>query len=214
MWPISAGRSTDGDHELLRRQPQLHRLAASVSTERLVTELEATAFHEAGHTVVGIAVGLSVEFVDIIPNHPAGRTGHTRYHMPAWIDAANLTPISRAYFEARVCATWGGPMAEERRTGFVHLPDRIERWHREPRFLCDTALLLSDTPGVFLQDTSDRADAILTAQWERVEVVAAALLDRTTLTGAEVAHLLSDQGATIASMLPRGHPRMTSALRP
>ena len=53
------------------------RLSAIQREER---ELEATAYHEAGHVVAALAYELKFVYVTIKPNEPPGSLGHVHYY--------------------------------------------------------------------------------------------------------------------------------------
>jgi len=101
-------------------------------------EREASSHHEAGHAVISVHIGLSVESVDIIRQNgdlggcdgvlpPAAVAtevdsllqGHE--HGRA-VDEAKISPASRAWIEQMIRSTHAGPLAErDRKIDFLKL---------------------------------------------------------------------------------------------
>lgn len=85
--------------------------------------LRATAFHEAGHTVMQLQLGLPLRHASIIPNKRKGSLGHVHGgSIPRWMMSVTETGdawehpriISRALCE--ICASKAGHIAERRAT--------------------------------------------------------------------------------------------------
>jgi ATP-dependent Zn protease len=79
------------------------------------TELECTAYHEAGHAVAAFALGRGVRHVSIEPDLEKGSLGHCRkHHLPSLKDAefADDTPRHRTRMEREIICFFAGGIAE------------------------------------------------------------------------------------------------------
>ena len=144
----------------------------------------ATAYHEAGHTVMALALGRPVHRVTVRPNQL--RLGQCE------LKNGTIRP-SKDVLETEVLILLGGLAAEARLSGDydwgaaakdlravrsltrtrAETPSRIERLERR---LLDKAEHLLDRPGL----------------WQAVERIAAELLRATTLSGRAARHLFDE----------------------
>ena len=140
-----------------------------------------TAYHEAGHAVVAIAVGRAIQKVSIIPNK--SRLGACE------IKKGRFQP-SNDWLEDEVLILFGGVAAEARHTGrydwqgagqdlrnvrrltMSRAGDETRAEKLERRLLAKTEHLLADEP-----------------TWKAVEQIAAALLEKDTISGRAAMHL-------------------------
>ena len=187
-----------------RRKPVVSRRLARLTRER-------TAYHEAGHAVVGVLLRWAIKEVSIVPAY--GMLGHVRHPRSAvdyWSveeiasrrsrsgmsDLASLVesplekPTHSRLRRTRACVDiavrLAGVQAEKLFTG---------RWNERgagfDRFQVldlarQLATDLSTTPNRIIVCEGVRASRLLTANWRCVEAVASALLEHDRLTGREV----------------------------
>jgi hypothetical protein len=152
-----------------------------------VTELESTAFHEAGHAAAAFHLGVAVKEVSIVPDIGAERLGHCAgYGYPDWFSPdALIDDRSRALAEREIIVMFAGPAAEARARG---RRDHVGAGGDDYRYAIDLA---SRFCGSIEETTAYVAWLALRAQnlihdpfvWFGVEALAAALLARRTLTG-------------------------------
>ena len=98
------------------------------------TDEEATAYHEAGHAVVGAVRGRAPNFVTIIPGGgAAGKNEFPKVWRPEFRDHFGDSPEKRAYIETRILTELAGTMAHD-----LRFPERVhdaseaydEQWAR------------------------------------------------------------------------------------
>ena len=140
----------------------------------------ATAYHEAGHAVMALALGRPVQRVSVLPNHL--RLGQCE------IKKGSFKPTDDA-LEARILILLGGPAAEARHTGkycwagaaqdlrgvrsLTQMRAASERQvERLERRMLDKAEHILDQPGM----------------WEAVVQIADELLRCTTISGRAARH--------------------------
>lgn len=148
----------------------------------------ATAYHEAGHAVVAMALGRPVAKVSVLPNRDRLGVCHFRKGVfrPSkdWIEQEILISLAGLAAEARHTGTYARDAAERdlryvrdlavQRAG-PRQADRLER-----RMLAKTEHLLADD-----------------GYWRAVDLIAAELLARGEISGRTARHLF-DQGRRTA----------------
>ena len=129
-------------------------------------------YHEAGHTIVGLALGRRLRYVSIEPGDQMS-------------DFEPITGTDRASVETWIKTALGGPIAEQRRFGVswgcktdvAGIRDEIEK----------------NLPGVeelgFVTMVSQEVARLLTVHEEALQALAGALFVKKRLTGEEVAKL-------------------------
>jgi hypothetical protein len=152
--------------------------------------LRATAFHEAGHAVVGLVLGMRFEYISIESDENDGFYGITWWDEVRFFDEEEKACASAEVFEIAIRRAFAGEMAE----GQAGCPiDEIggSRDHMHVRML---TVGLPGTPeertarlATLKRETRD----LLVRRWEAVEVLAAALLERGRMSGADVQAALS-----------------------
>jgi ATP-dependent Zn protease len=128
------------------------------------------AIHEAGHTCIGLLLGLEVVDVTIAPNNRADAAGVTTF--------ANFGEV---YTSDRIKTMLAGLIAE-RRAGGVS-------WDQGCKSDCDE-VSRQMAAGLDLGQLILATDDLVRKHWSRIEKLADALLDRQTLTGADVREIL------------------------
>jgi hypothetical protein len=158
-----------------------------------------TAYHEAGHVVVGYVVGLACEWVNIKREH--GRKGGYQ-PIPKAISHEDLCRLSSAREEAVGfgAVMMAGLLAELRLGGggnAVGAGDDFRQAFRTAEALqCATGT----TAAAFFIRMTELAEKSVDGFWPAIEVVAAALLEREHLSGREAEALI--RGAELAALVP------------
>lgn len=147
-------------------------------------DVTATAYHEAGHAVVALALGRAVQRVSILPGHAwLGRCefqkGRVR-PLEDWLEREILISLAGAAAEARHTGAyaWDGASADLRAVRRLAVQRAGERQAErlERRLLAKVEHLLNQA-----------------GHWQAVELIAVELLRRETISGRAVRHLF-DQG--------------------
>jgi ATP-dependent Zn protease len=150
------------------------------------SELECTAYHEAGHAVAHLLLGGAVRQVSIVPDAGRARLGHCRrYHLPSFRPDIDNGPKALPRVEREVVAYFAGGIAEAHFRG-RHCRSGARR-DMEAAFDLACRVCASDEEAEkFLAWLYVRAKGLITAErhWPAVEAVARELLARRTLSGA------------------------------
>ena len=155
------------------------------------TDEEATAYHEAGHAVVGAVRGRAPIFVSIIPD--GGAAGKNEFPIdcrPEFKSHFGDSPEKRAYIEIRILTTFAGTVAHD-----LRFPERAHDAGGAYDERCARALI-EDNAGwadndreSYFQQLQETARGLLQTNWPWVEAVARALIERKTIWTAEVMEL-------------------------
>ena len=141
---------------------------------------ELTAYHEAGHAVIALALGRTIHKVSVLPNRQ--RLGECRFGKGStratddWIEREILIALGGMAAEARHSGTYGTGEAKEdlrfvRRLALERKsPRAVERY--EQRMLDKVEYMLADE-----------------GMWQAVEKIAAELLRHGTISGRAARHL-------------------------
>jgi hypothetical protein len=145
---------------------------------------EGTAYHEAGHAIVGAARGRPPISATIIPDG-AGAVGKTEFPkdwLPEYKNHFGDSPEKRTYIETRILTSVAGTIAHDFR-----FPDRVHDAAdaNDDRISCeiveDNAGWADDYREHYLERLRGIARDLLQANWPWVEAVAHALLARKTI---------------------------------
>lgn len=141
---------------------------------------EVTAYHEAGHAVIALALGRTIHKVSVLPN--CQRLGECRFGKGRakptddWLECEILIALSGMAAEARHTGTYARAEAKEdlrfvRRLALERKSDRaVERY--EQRMLGKVEYMLADE-----------------GTWKAVELIAAELMKQGTISGRAARHL-------------------------
>ncbi len=146
---------------------------------------KALAFHEAGHAVAAVVLGISITRVSIVPSiHSFGRVTHGR-HEPyaALVEGAPLNERGRQAVRAQVLMSFAGPSAEERLTGWCRSTDNDGYEQAQMLELLggsDSEILAE------LLNLSDVSRQFVEEHWEVIGQLAEVLFDRRMLSGKTV----------------------------
>ncbi len=160
------------------------------------SELESIAIHEAGHAVVGLALGLELREMDIEPDEIGGR-GHTSFEPPGdWFkesgEAGSDQAGRRVEFIEHVVTTYlAGYAAESNQSGRDTL-DPAGFDFREAGQALDLELVNDEERMVRLATLRHRAEGLVERpeNLRAIHALAAVLLRRRRLSGQEVRALL------------------------
>jgi ATP-dependent Zn protease len=151
----------------------------------VISEAHQTAYHEAGHAVAAVLQGISVRYVTLRP----------RTKIP--LDVPNirvggLTSIRPGRYSAWDLAVelHAGPIAGARIVWIMEQRDVLDEEYQLGG-LGDAVRLSElvaddDDPDGFWDESLQEAHNLLFRRWDLVEKVATALMDRKTVTGAEI----------------------------
>jgi len=155
--------------------------------------LESIAYHEAGHVVVGHLEGLPALDTDVLPDGDGGR-GHTRFANPgAWFAPrrGGLTAAERDFVE-RVLTTFMAGFAAESRHGRGDPSGSGYDLDQAARTWVGYLATSDSERAAVLHGFLERAESLLARPeaWSAVEALAAALLEKGRLDGADAARVI------------------------
>lgn len=141
------------------------------------------AYHEAGHAVAAVVLGMDVEHATIVP------AGDTLGHVIVGDRDENAKDLG--YWVDRATMCWAGPLAEQRREG-TEIEDLSGDDHDSILLFGECASIGSGEVDGFVTWTRARAMSTLNGNWWRVVVVALELLRHNTLSGDEVRRFVAE----------------------
>jgi len=152
-----------------------------------VADKRAVAFHEAAHAVVGLLEGVGVSGeVSIVPDAESrGRTAH-RSMPDEFRPDIDPPEVVRQEFEPRIVTALAGVIAERRAMGRSH---RARGGHFDLKNATDMAMACTGSAReaeLFLRWQEERARHTVEKNWPYIQRVAAELVERSTMTAAEV----------------------------
>ena len=156
-----------------------------------------TAYHEAGHAVMGCLLERYPEYVSIIPDGK-GMVGETQFAAEVPVYAKRHlddSPAKRQYARQRVLGELAGTITHDiKEPGRKHDPadENDEKWTRE---LIIELVSWEDEPKYF-EKSRDEAAALLKANWSWVVTVAKALCRQKKLLLPEILALRRRDGVT------------------
>jgi ATP-dependent Zn protease len=170
------------EDELVHVLKLLRQLGLEVKLPDGTADKRHTAHHEAGHAMVGRALGGVVESISIAQEGRAAQIGHAD-HEEEGLEAADT--LRRVEVVAKTLLA--GPIAERRCSG------ACQGWGGDVPKL---ATLLASHPHpkkhgtTWLSALLEATNALVNTEWERVRLVADELLKKETLTGEQVEEVL------------------------
>lgn len=151
-------------------------------------EDEATAYHEAGHAVMGALRHLPPLSVSIVPagNGVAGRTEFPDVP-PAFKNYFGASTEKRTYFETRVLIEVAATIAHDIYTpGRVHDAGDAYDLRRARAFIAENASWAENDREAYLQSLCNLARPMIATNWAWVHAVSRALVEQRELTGVDV----------------------------
>jgi ATP-dependent Zn protease len=163
-----------------------------------LTALEKTAYHEAGHAVLTLAlfgVGQGgVRHATIVPEEKKNTLGHTRHWtIRNFRPDRELTPRTCGLVADGVVVLLAGLSAERRVTGRRDYVGAYSH-HEKAADLAMRVCTSVEEVNAYLKWLEIRTDNILMHWWPSVEAVARALLERHTLDGEQVQVIATPTG--------------------
>jgi hypothetical protein len=156
------------------------------------TQREATAYHEAGHSVVAWHLDVRVLNISIVPDEDSvGRAQHAkliRGRHPELLDS----PRVRVAMEKQLMISLAGMTAQRQ-----FKPRSVRSYHgsKDFREVADIALHLNaisdDAATAFIKFLEIKTRDVIRLRWPWVKVLVKELLGRNTIKGKEVTQLLN-----------------------
>ncbi len=154
-----------------------------------MTELEGTAFHEAGHAVLMVVYGIRFKHVTITESDDA--LGHVLSDNPPWFDPQyGLSQYTEHYTRARIYSLYAGQLAQQLFTGDANLAGAESDNNR-----------IGELAGFVSGSNEDASDMLSQLRQETEEHIAAfnyhiiavakALLEQQTLAEEKVVEIMS-----------------------
>ncbi len=170
----------------------------SLQTER---RRETTAYHEAGHVVAMCRQLLPIRSVTIVRDRQAGSAGGV-HGVPFHPGGRGLRTLDR--LEKEIIVAFAGPIAQRKRTGrsdrvgalkdLGRVADLAFRRFGERLEVGNAAGELAQVVHAYLHYLELLTTRNVARWWPAIEVVAAALLERETLSGRQVRGILREAG--------------------
>jgi ATP-dependent Zn protease len=175
-----------------------------MARKRSERERQATAYHEAGHAVVSVDVGLSVKYVAIHLDLVEGNAGVCQGgKSPSWaqpeIDATGRT---RRWIEQVIMVLLAGGEAERRFVGRRNHKGASSDYQKAVdigSYICNGDM---EETQAYLAWLAVRTRNLLAREdiWAAVKAVALALLVRSELSGREVKRIIQDSYNALLSV--------------
>jgi len=144
------------------------------------THDEVTAYHEAGHAVIALALGRTIHKVSVLPNRE--RLGEVRF-------AKGAAKPTDDWVEHEILISLGGMAAEAKHTGTYAMDEATH----DLRFVRRLALQRKSNRQVerYEQRMLDKVEYMLADEgtWKAVELIAAELLTHGEISGRAARHL-------------------------
>ncbi len=149
----------------------------------------ATAYHEAGHADARRALGWPLHSVTVIPDEARGTLGACYGADPSTPDAplpGRMMPGLGEVIDERIVVLWAGPLAEVCATGQPPEDSTLARSDfEEIERLAEMRCPHAHERRLYLAWCRERAQRIVDDHLDEIHKLAAALLERGTITGAE-----------------------------
>jgi hypothetical protein len=171
-------------------------------------EAKRTSIHEASHAVLGFCLGRNIREVTITPARD-GSLGRCEFEFDPAVHYDDKASVECA--ESFVMIHQAGALGECQQFGSWDVQDSELDW----RAALDCALIITGgdvvRAKVLQQEARGTAQSLLLLQWPAVQAVAAALLERGTLTGSEFRMIFSAVQFAPISTPPVPPPRAAKA---
>jgi len=155
-------------------------------------QLEATAYHEAGHAVAAIEMGFKVSSVSIQPDEFShGRTVHNNPLYRMNLNSHDHSDRLRLRVERAVIIALAGPEAQQRfNPRSIHKHDVKDDVDRVMRVLSEFTASNEELKAYF-DLLRIRARQLIALRWDAVRRLSRALCERTALSGAETRRIIT-----------------------
>jgi hypothetical protein len=164
-----------------------------------VTDLECTAYHEAGHAAIAFVLRRAVKLVTIMPNAEAGTLGHVRKgdFSDSFRPDANKDPRTRSLVEREIIISLAGPAAEAKYKGHRNNIGACGDYHDAVDLAMHVCVSVKETHRYLAWlavRAEEQVDVALT--WAGIEALAKALLLHHCLSG-RAARAVFDEGRNV-----------------
>jgi hypothetical protein len=147
-----------------------------------------TAYHEAGHAVAWHLLGRVIDYVTMEEDWFAESLGHTRYRLPSEEERSS-PDCNERYLWDRIITAYAGGYAFEKQGAEYDAAGCANDLCQVAEY--NSALGGSDEEAVVrLKRLSEEARALVERAWPAIEAVAALLLERDDVSGAEPARVI------------------------
>jgi ATP-dependent Zn protease len=166
-----------------------------------IKRLRRVAYHEAGHVAVALRERISIRDVTIIPGE--GYLGLARnHHPPSFLRAAEFGDLSSRHVESFALVCLAGGAAEKRFYGrYDHIGAATD--YEAAADMLSRHAGSAEEVSAWLKLQGVRARQVVELEWETIELIAQALLERKTLTAFAVRTLLKKRDETRSAELAR-----------
>lgn len=152
-------------------------------TKRAERELRTVAYHEAGHAVMAIALGINLQKVTLIPENDSA--GHCKLEKISVGDGADDSPRACKRIESLAMISLAGAIAQR-----IQNRRSLRHYRSMPDYksACDAAMALNGSgrqEAAWLKWIEIRTEDILRFRWRAVEALSQELVLRRTLKGSE-----------------------------
>eukprot|EP01037_Dinobryon_pediforme_P027469 gene27469-30368_t len=186
-----ASNPTPGQSRAVNKRSGVHFLLPLASNQRQTIDEQATAYHEAGHAVVGAVLGRAPIFVTIVPDGAvAGKNEFPDDWCHEFKSHFGDSPRKRAYIETRILTAVAGTVAHD-----LRFPERVHDEGDENDERCARAIV-EDNAGwadgdrdSYFQHLRASARRLVQLHWSWVHAVADALIERKTITTFDIMKL-------------------------
>ena len=152
---------------------------------------EATAYHEAGHAVLGAIRSRAPISVTIVPNGgAAGKNEFPDDCRPEFNRHLGNSPEKKKYIETRILIALAGTIAHDLRFP-AHVRDAGDEQdeQRARAIIEENAVWADSCRDSYFRQLQETARGVLQTNWPWVEAVARALIDDKTISGEELSRL-------------------------
>jgi hypothetical protein len=149
-------------------------------------EIVATAFHEAGHAIANITLGLGFKYVTIEPDKAAGSLGHmTPNDYPAWFNPEiDKSDRGRLFAEKQILSCFAGDAAEAHWRGRHNWRGMRCDFHQLANLTSYVCGFGGEEEAAYIKWLHIRARNLIVARehWLQVKIVANTLLKQKHIT--------------------------------
>ena len=165
----------------------------------------ATAHHEAGHAVASCHLRLRFERVTIKPQDDS--LGRVSYESPSWL-AEDYPDVTRRRAKRDIIVSYAGQIAEEKFRGCKprYGADGDNQNIAELAFRSCGSAEMADA---FLRECFAASTDVVNNRWKEIQAVAAALLERSTLTYKETIEVITPGATALKRSLERSFANPT-----
>lgn len=152
-------------------------------TKRAERQLLTVAYHEAGHAVMAVALGINLSKVTIIPENDSA--GHCKHEKITVGDYADNSPRACKRIEISAMISLAGTLAQR-----IHNPRSVRHYRAMSDYkqACNAAMTLNGSARqetAWLKWIEIKTEDVLRLRWRAVEALSQELMQRKALNGNE-----------------------------